>query len=313
MKTEIASVFDYKTEEEKGLQHQREQVVAQSNKLITRSQSQMSLRELRILLYLISKIRPDDQPGTEYRLSVAEIAKMAGTKQPNYTAIKRIVNNMNRMFWIEDFKPGVDAGFVWFSRALYAKSQGYIDFKFTEEITPYLFALQSHYTSYPLSFILPMRSQYSIRLYELLKRYKSEHQNHEYFGVNLTDLKRILDAEGYKRWVDFKRKALEPALGEMNSMPTKGEVNIYSDIKATYRVEKMGRAVSAVVFHIMKKQPAEIDAVMRQNEYYLSGDIIRPEEVTPLMEAVEYGEIAGQLSMEDFIDAKDLLLPGDDE
>lgn len=312
MRVNSENVLFFKTEEEKDLQKQREQIVAQSNKLITRTRSQMKLRELRILLYLISKIRPDDKPGQEYRISVAEIAKMSGLKDPNYSRIRDIVNNMNRMFWIEDIEPGVDEGYVWFSRARYYKRKGYIDFKFTEEVTPHLFALKSHYTSYPLSYILPMRSQYSVRLYELLKHYKSSNPNHEYFGVSLADLKERLGAETYKRWVDFKRYALEPALGEMNSKPITGEVNIYSDIKATYRVQKKGRAVDSVVFHIMKKPLNEIEAVIRQNEDYLSGVIIRPEEVTPLMEPGA-NHPPGQFTFEDYMDAKDLLLPGDDE
>lgn len=311
MKVNSENVLFFKTDEEKYLQKQREQIVAQSNKLITRTRSQMKIRELRILLYLISKIRPDDKPGTLYHLSVAEIAKMSGLKNPHYSKIREIVNNINRMFWIEDFEPDVDLGMVWFNTACYHKRKGYIEFEFTSRVTPYLFALKSHYTSYPLSYILPMRSQYSIRLYELLKHYKSSNPNHEYFGVNLDDLKERLGST-YKTWQDFKRYALEPALGLMNSKPTAGEVNIYSDIKATYRVQKMGRAVDSVIFHIMKKPSNEIEAVLRQNEDYLCGDIIRPEEVVQLMDQVTKCPL-GQFTFEDYMDASDLLLPGVDE
>lgn len=235
---------------------------------------------------------------------------MSGLKNPHYSKIREIVNSMNRMFWIEDMEPDVDMGLVWFSVAWYHKKKGYIDFEFTDKISPFLFALKSHYTSYPLSYILPMRSQYSVRLYELLKRYKSERPNHEHFGVSLKDLKDRLGAEHYKTWQDFKRYALEPALGLMNSKPVTGEVNIYSDIKATYRVQKKGRAVDSVVFHIMKKPLNEIEAVMRQNEDYLSGVIIRPEEVTPLMEP-SVPPPPGQVTFEDYMDARDLLFPGD--
>lgn len=310
MKVNSQNVLYYKSEEEQKLQKQREQIVAQSNKLISRTRSQMKIRELRILLYLISKIRPDDQPGTLYRLSVSDLAKLSGVKDPNYSRIRAIVNNMNRMFWIEDFEPDVDVGMVWFSVAWYHKKTGYIDFKFTEEISPYLFALKQHYTSYPLSYVLPMRSQYSVRLYEILKQYKSAYQSHDNFAVKLTDIKARLGADGYKRWVDFKRYALEPALGLMNSKPTQGEINIYSDIRVSYRVEKMGRAVDSVVFHVTNKRKDEIAAVIAQNEDYLCGDIIRPEEALPLMEPGQ-GAPSAQLTMDDFMDMRDLLLPED--
>lgn len=314
METNRNNVFDFKTKKEKNIQRQREQIVAQSNKLITRTRSSMKLRELRILLYLISKICPKDKPETLYELSVADFAKMSGVKNPHYSKVREIVENINKTFWIEDFEgKGEHIGLVWFGSARYSEKRGRMLFRFNMDVWPYLFALKSHYTSYPLSYILPMRSQYSVRLYELLKSYKSKNPNHEYFGVALNDLKSVLGAETYKRWADFKRKVLEPALGEMNSKPTKGEVNIYSDIKAIYRVEKIGRAVSSVVFHIMKKQPNEIESVLQQNEDYLCGDIIRPEEVLSLMEECRLNNIPGQLSMEDFMEAEDLLLLGDDE
>lgn len=307
-------VYNYQTEKEKSVQRQREQIVAQSNKLITRTRSWMKLRELRILLYLISKIRPDDKPNTLYELSVSDFAKMCGVKDPNYSRIKEIVENINRTFWIDDFGgEGEHVALVWFGSAQYSEKHGKMRFKFNMEIWPYLFELKAHYTSYPLSYILPMRSQYSVRLYELLKSYKSKNPNHEYFGVALGDLRKVLGAESYKKWDNFKRRILEPALGEMNSEPVKGEVNIYSDIKAVYRVEKTGRTISSVVFHIMKKQPNEVDAVLQQNEDFLNGDIIRPEEALMHMELLEKRVAPGQLTLEDFMDAQDLLLPEDAE
>ena len=93
-----------------------------------------------------------------------------------------------------------------------------MDFKFTQDISPDLFVLKQNYTGYPLSYILPLRSQYSVRLYEILKQYKSTYQG----AVKLTGIKTHLGAENYKTWQDFKRFTLEPALGLMNSKLTQG-------------------------------------------------------------------------------------------
>lgn len=98
-----------------------------------------------------------------------------------------------------------------------------------------------YYTGYSLQYILPMSSQYSPRLYELLKSYQKN--NREWF-FNIEELKRILDAQSYDRWPDFKRRILEPAVNEINE---------YSDLNVAYDTEKEGRKVTRVIFYMAGK------------------------------------------------------------
>lgn len=301
----------YISETQKNIQKQREQLVVQSNKLITRTQSQLKLRELRLLLYVISKIKPSDEPTAQYKISIREFAQMCGAKDPHYGEIKKIVIGMNKTFWIDDFGgKGDNVGFVWFKSIVYNQRKGTIGFLFNELIWPYLFALQAHYTSYPLTFVLPMRSQYSVRLYELLKMHREKNPVHSYFSFKLEDLRKMLGAETYTKWNNFKIRVLEPALGEMNStQPIKGEINIYSDIKAVYKIEKLGRMVDSVVFHVMKKQSEELNSTINENQMILDNEMLRAEDVIPYLPPVQERDIVSQTVMDDLYmeDSENLL------
>jgi len=85
---------------------------------------------------------------------------------------------------------------------------------------------------------LAMKSQYSIRLYELLKSY--EYQRKRIFDIE--ELKLRLSAEHYKRFPDFKRKVLDRALEEINTL---------SDLDVTYTIIKESRRFAKIEFTMM--------------------------------------------------------------
>lgn len=282
---------------EKTLEQQMKQFVAKANELITQYRSKMSLMETRLLLYVISKVKPTDIPDTEYLVSVSEFSKICGLKgYPEYTRIRQMVMQMNKSFWVENlYAENEDTLLVWFSRVRYHKSQGTIKFKFNEDVQPFLFALKKRYTSYPLHYILPMRSQYSVKLYELLKCYKDRDPDRDYFSFYLEDLKKVLGAENYKQWIHFRQKALEPAVGILNSDAFSGEINFYSDLKVSYRVEKQGRSVHGVIFHVERKTTEELAIIASENKSILLNDIIRPKNYEDI-------NLPGQMSMDGMVE-----------
>lgn len=83
---------------------------------------------------------------------------------------------------------------------------------------PFLFELlkqHKYYTSYGLSDVLPMRRQSSPRLYEILKSY-SKNNSEWYF--DLERIKYLLNCQHYDRWVDLKRRVIDPAMQEINEL-----------------------------------------------------------------------------------------------
>ncbi|MDL2237951.1 hypothetical protein LJC56_09015 [Christensenellaceae bacterium OttesenSCG-928-K19] len=66
-------------------------------------------------------------------------------------------------------------------------------------------------------------------------------------------------------------------------------------------MEKQGKAVKYVIFHIMKKTPEELLATREYNQNLLDGDLIRPASLDQVIPQ-------GQMSMEDLLDDEDLLI-----
>jgi len=92
-----------------------------------------------------------------------------------------------------------------------------------------------------------MKSKYSIRIYEILKSY----QNMGQFEFEIGQLKKMLFAEKYELFGDFKRKVLDIAMREINEL---------GDIFIRYEIEKKGRKFHKIKFIIKPK--AKIDERM---------------------------------------------------
>jgi plasmid replication initiation protein len=133
---------------------------------------------------------------------------------------------------------------------------------------PYLFRLAEQmrdngrfYTGYTFRYVLPMKSTYSVRLYELIKSYQ---KNNVKWWFELDKLRRLLDCENYTRFPDFRRYVLEPAVREINR---------YTDVNLTYSLVKKGRKVTAVDFTMFEKSLTEITEAYRTGLTELDGEV----------------------------------------
>ena len=86
-----------------------------------------------------------------------------------------------------------------------------------------------------------MKSQYSIRLYEILKSYEYQHKK----VFEIEELKRLLSAEKYILFSDIKKRVLDLAMREINDL---------SDINVTYESIKEGRKFEKIEFSIKLKK-----------------------------------------------------------
>ena len=86
-----------------------------------------------------------------------------------------------------------------------------------------------------------MKSQYSIRLYEILRSYEFRHKAE----FSIDELKELLSATCYTRYPDFRRNVLEIAMKEIDAL---------SDIIVTHEMIKEGRKYVRILFTINLKQ-----------------------------------------------------------
>ena len=226
------------------LDKERGQLVVKRNDFIQKSRHQLSLQEQKIVLYLISKIRPQDTDFTEHTFSIAEFCRFCGMDDDNgknYSNIKEALGKLRSRFVWVTLEDGSETTLGWVNKVTINKRSGMVRLRLDEDLKPFLLLLEEHYTLYEMRYTLAMKSQYSIRLYELLKSYAYK----KTVDFDIDDLKRLLSAETYKLNNHFKDKVLEVAMREINE---------YTDISIEYSFQKEGRQFSRVWFSIDRKE-----------------------------------------------------------
>lgn len=225
------------------LDTQRNYYVVKGNELIQKSRFSLPVQQMKVLLYLISKIQPTDEPGKLYTIEINDFCRVCGidfANGKNYLDIKAAIKSIaDKSIWITSPDGNTEILLRWIDRAIIEKNSGSISVRFHEDMFPYLLDLQERYTQYKLVNILPMRSKYGIRLYELLKSYENLEGA---IVMSIEDLKKRLDCDKYtSRFPDFRRYALDKAIDDINQ---------YSDISVSYRLSKENnsRAYNKITF-----------------------------------------------------------------
>jgi len=216
-------------------------LVVKKNPLVE-SKYKLNPLEIKILLSVIGLIDKNDSDFWTYQLPAKDL-------ESDYKHLKRSCRSlMSKVFEIE-----TDTGWLimsWFSSIEYKSNSGLIECSFDPKLKPYLLQIKDNFTAYTLASVLPMKSSYSIRIYELLKQYENIGSR----VFNLDELQDLLKVPvSYRVWRDFVKRVLEPA---------KKEINQHSDIKISYDPVKTGRKITAVSFKI-----ASISSEMTFKQY----------------------------------------------
>lgn len=252
------------------LQKARAYQVVKSNQITFGSRYNYSLEEQKTIAYICSMINPtSSEVEREYIFNIREYCKICGIDYDggkSYTYIRNILKGLVQKVMILELPDGTETTVNWVQKVWCNKGTGKAKIKLDEDMIPYLFELKCRFMAYQLKDILCMKSQYSIRLYEILKSYhdlKIGQTDHRPFSkkvdnpktviwtVDIEELKRklmIQDISSYDNYANFKAKVLEPAKNEINSLT---EINI------DYEPIKKGRKVVTINFSITRKNSVE--------------------------------------------------------
>lgn len=219
-------------------------IVTQANELVEARYS-LPLGEQRLILTMLSHIQPNDDDFKEYRISINEFAEYMGIdKNHVYDECKNTTAKLTtRGLTIQE--PGRLLQTNWVSSADYVDGEGCVKLCFDPKLKPYLLQLKSNFTSCKLGMLLGFRSQYTMRIYTLLKQYEKL----KYREIDLEQLRAILaiSKEQYKLYGDFKTRIL---------LTTQKELTEKADLYFEFEEIKYGRRVGAIHFHIItRSQP----------------------------------------------------------
>ncbi len=219
--------------------------VIKHNDLIQKARYNLTVNQQKLIAYVISLIKKEDEEFSLYEISVADFCELCGiNKTYFYTEFMDLLIDLDKKsFLVEDDEEVYN--FRWFSEFKYVKGRGMVKLLLNSNLKKYLIGLSEKYTRYELYNILAIRGKYSIRLYELFKSYfKSKLQKHREREIELDELKTLLIAENYTDYRDFRRRVLEPSLKEINN---------YTDLTVSISPVKSGRNIKSLKLTIDKK------------------------------------------------------------
>lgn len=228
--------------------------VVKSNYLIQKTRYDLSLAEQKLILHVIQLIEPKDDDFKMYNFSIKDYCKLCGIQYnsgKNYSDVKQALKALHdKSFWMEQ-EDGSEILMRWIEKIKINQRSGVIQIRLDQDLKPYLLQLKQFFTKYNYLYVMTMKSQYSIRLYELLKSYENIHA----IAFEVTELRKLLNIADdiLTEWYNFKRIVIEQAVKEINKL---------TDIKIKYDTIKQGRSVFEVVFHVEPK--SETEQVMTQ-------------------------------------------------
>lgn len=249
--------------DEEQLEIERNQLVVKHNSLIQKTRYSLNTQQQKVILYLISKIRPDDDELREYDYDLKDFCRVCGISYhgQNYSNIKESILQLhNKAFWITTEEK--ETLVSWIMKATIYKNDTRLRIRLDDDLKPFLLHLREQFTAYELSYILVMRSKYSIRLYEYLKSYHSL----SVITVSVEELKELLECNSeYTRWDNFRMRVLDKAISEINA---------YTDLEVKPEFVRKGRVIDKIVFNIQKKADIDASFTKIKNNARLNGKYI---------------------------------------
>lgn len=217
--------------------------MVKSNYIIEASYK-LNLQEQKIIYLLTTKIEKDDTDFKPYKFTQVELNKALGKNLTLKELCDCIDILKKKELKIKKENSLLNTG--WLSSSEYFKN-GIIELEFSPKLKPYLLQLKERFTKLLLSQMMCFDSQYSCRIYELLKQY--ENVGERTLSINLLRDMFLIQPTQYRRYNDFKRKVILKAHEEINQK---------SDIWFDFEEIKTGRKVTSIKFIIHSKAKDEI-------------------------------------------------------
>lgn len=227
----------------------RNQYVVKANDLIRKTRYNLTTQQQKIVLFAISKIKPDDDVHTQYELNLDELCEACGLNLDAggyyYTSLKEDLKKLSKREWCV-MPDGTERTISWIGDATIIPLNSTVYITFNPNMEPYLFELRARYTQYKLQNVLVFKGKYSIRLYEILRSYITQSEIdkriEKHIDIDIDDLRNTLAISSYPRWADFDRYVIKNAIEEINECA--------EDIHINYEPIRDGRQIKKVLFII---------------------------------------------------------------
>ena len=215
-------------------------LVKKSNAAIRKARYSLSLQQQKVLCYLISELKETDTHETEKVFDIRAFYDFMEVNNKDYDKVRVCLKALSDKSWWVKAEDGSDILVRFLNTVRTDKRTSKVRIKFHEDMLPFLQNLKTEYTQYKLWYTMTMRSEYSLRLYELLKSVA----NKQIWYFDIAELKKTFECENYTRFNNLKARVIDPAVTEINEK---------TDINVTYELFKDGKSYIGIEFYISYK------------------------------------------------------------
>ena len=223
-------------------------LVTKSNDLVEASYK-LSTNEQKIILMLTASLRMDDKEFHSFSISVRELNSILGLKHQNtYKDIRKLVLGLQKKT-LSIYKDNLIVDVNWLAAAKYHLDKGMVELRFDEDLKGYLLGLKDRFTSYPFNEVIQFKSQFTFRIFELLKQYEKIKTR----TLPLEELRTMLRIEPgqYQPYANLKNRVLLSAQSELDEK---------SRLIFDFKEIKEGRKVVKIKF-LIKTQAIKVEQI----------------------------------------------------
>jgi hypothetical protein len=244
------------------------------NVLVFHGQYQLTAKESKVILYLISKIDPIKQKRLhEQTVPVKELESILKEEGKKWGGLYKEMKAFQRrmMGKLIEFPTDIEVGgrklpgmVNWFQSIAPVKNdkgEVSIEFLFSEKLKPFLLDLKE-YVSIDLLELLPLKSSFSIRMFQVFRAHRNRmaaHQKKSMLRYEIEELKSLLGISGkYEDYRNFRKKVLTVVEKEMQQ----------TSIGMKWAPIKEGKTIVAVEFEFWDRHRKS-----KQLQISLAGDL----------------------------------------
>ena len=236
---------------------------------ISEPAGQLSLADRRLFNFLLANAYPRlrKYPNHVVRLSdIRGFAALArdGAGEADNRRLKGSIERLQKTLVTFNYLDS-DKGSVWQSSQLLgtcilAERTGELTYAFPAYLEDRL-AEPALYSYISLRVIYQFESKYALILYEILKRYADRDAAEPYWAVKTSELRDLLGCrERLRDWKDFRRRALDPALEEIDRL-SEFAVEVFEIRQGGGRG---GGKIVGVTFRVRRKERQEAEGAVRE-------------------------------------------------
>jgi len=235
------------------IEDNKNNTVVKHQDIVRNARYSLSELGIKVVSILIGMCKVSDTEFTQYALNINDFKELIGSSSKNtYDYTHRLINELlSKTLKIEDEQ------FAWISYGRYKEGDNIVIFEISRHLKPYFLELQKNFLEYNIQNILPLRSAYIIRLYELFKDYLNEGKRYKKnkesitFELKIDWLRQHFEIpKSYQYSSHIKKLIIEKAQKQFKQK---------TDIQFTYKEQKIGRKVDRLIITVKENNKGSND------------------------------------------------------